>query len=65
MPETNLKRLRQAAGLTQKELAEKSGVNLRTIQNYEQGFKDINGAHVITALAIADALKTDVRNILE
>lgn len=32
-----LKRARQNAGLTQKELAEASGINLRTIRAYEQG----------------------------
>lgn len=64
MPETNIKKMRKAAGLTQKELAEKSGVKLRMIQAYEQGYKDINGASVVTALNIAKALKCDVKKIL-
>ncbi len=31
----NLKRLRQAAGLTQAQLAEKTGISLRTVQTWE------------------------------
>ena len=52
---TNLQRLRKAAGLTQKQLAELSGVNLRTLQQYEIGAKDINMAsgHAINSLAKA------------
>ncbi|MBQ1628436.1 MAG: helix-turn-helix transcriptional regulator, partial [Treponema sp.] len=34
----------RSAGLTQKELSELSGVNLRTLQQYETGAKDINMA---------------------
>ena len=40
--ETNLQHLRKLAGLTQKQLSELSGVNLRTLQQYETGAKDIN-----------------------
>lgn len=65
MPETNLKRLRQAAGLTQKELAEKSGVNFRSLQDYEQRKKDINGIRLEAGLRIAKALNTDAKNLLE
>ena len=43
-PETNLKLLRQKAGLSQRELAEMSGVPMRTIQQYEQRQKNINKA---------------------
>jgi transcriptional regulator with XRE-family HTH domain len=34
-----LQNLREAAGLTQAALAEKSGVPLRTIQGWEQGYR--------------------------
>ena len=43
-PETNLKRIRTAYGCSQRELAEMSGVGLRSIQMYEQRNKDINKA---------------------
>ena len=46
--ETNLKRIRTACGLTQAELAERSGVKLRSIQMYEQRNKNINKASVDT-----------------
>lgn len=45
-PQTNLKRMRQKAGLSQSELAVISGVPLRTIQQYEQRQKNINKAQV-------------------
>lgn len=40
--ETNLKRIRKYAGLTQKQLAELSGVPIRQIQLFEQRQRDIN-----------------------
>ena len=59
-----LKFMREQKGMTQQELAEKSHVNLRSIQNYEQGFKDINGAKVTTVLALAEVLGCDVYDII-
>ncbi len=43
-PETNLKIIRKKVGLSQKELAEQTGIPLRTIQQYEQRQKNINKA---------------------
>lgn len=43
-PETSLKRIRSAYGCSQSELAQLSGVSLRSIQMYEQRNKDINKA---------------------
>ena len=40
--ETNLKYIRTIYGITQSELAERSGVSLRSIQMYEQRNKNIN-----------------------
>lgn len=62
---TNLKRIREARGLTQAALAERSGVNLRTIQNYEQGFKDINKASAITLYKLSHALHCWMEELLE
>lgn len=61
---SRLKFMREYKGMTQAELADKSGINLRSIQNYEQGFKDINGAKVVTVLALAEALDCDVYEII-
>ena len=60
----NLKQIRKAAGLTQAELAKKSGVNLSMIQFYEQGFKDLNKAAFETGLRIAEALDCDPRDLI-
>lgn len=61
----NLKELRTAAGLTQAQLAEKSGVNIRMIQYYENGFKDLNKAAFDTGLKIAEALGCDPRDLIQ
>ena len=55
---------RKAAGLSQSELAKKSGINIRLIQHYEQGTKDINKAQVVTVLQLAEALEVDVYDII-
>ena len=62
---TNLHRLRKAAGLTQKELAELSGVNLRTLQQYEIGLKDINRASGAAINALALALRCNFYDVME
>lgn len=61
---SSLKFMRESKGMTQAELAKKAGVNLRMVQNYEQGFKDINKATVLTVLRLAEALGCDVYDIL-
>lgn len=42
--DSNLKRIRENRGLSQAELAEQSGVNLRNIQMYEQRVNGIDKA---------------------
>ena len=64
MYKSSLKIMREYKGMTQSELAEKARVNLRMVQNYEQGFKDINKATVLTVLRLAEALGCDVYDIL-
>lgn len=56
--------MREEKGMTQSSLAEKSGVSLRLIQAYEQGYKDINKAQVVKALQLAEALECDVYEII-
>lgn len=55
-PETNLKRIRTAYGCSQRELAEMSGVSLRSIQMYEQRNKDINKAQSESLYCLAKVL---------
>lgn len=64
-PDTNLKRLRKAAGLSQNALAEASGVPLRTIQQYEQRRKNINKAQAEYLVILAQVLCCDVQSLLE
>lgn len=64
-PETNLKRIRTAYGCSQRALAEMSGVNLRSIQMYEQRNKDINKAQSESLYRIAKALGCTMEDLLE
>ncbi len=63
--QTNLKRIRAAAGITQDKLAAEAGVSLRSIQMYEQRNKDINKAQAINLVKIARVLGCEVENLLE
>lgn len=51
-----LKAIRKQSRLTQKQLADLSGVSLRMIQAYEQGDQDITKAEVRSVLALARVL---------
>lgn len=62
---TNLKNLRQNAGISQSELAEISGIPFRTIQQYEQNQKSINAAKAETVVKLAKALNCSVEALLE
>lgn len=62
---SKLKAKRESAGLSQSDLAEASGVSLRMIQYYEQGFKDINRAAVVTIKRLADALECEIDELIE
>ena len=63
--ETNLKRMRTIARCSQAELANKSGVGLRSIQMYEQRNKDINKAGVETIYRLAKALGCTIDDLIE
>lgn len=64
-PDTRLKTARSMAGLSQSELAEMSGVSVRTIQQYEQRQKSINRAKAETLLRLAKALCCDMEDLME
>mgnify|MGYP001625256520 FL=1 len=55
---------RSIMGMTQKELAEKSGINIRQIQKYESGEYDIGNMTLKNAIALADALGCEMRDLL-
>jgi len=62
---TNLRRIRKAANMTQKTLADEAGVALRMIQLYEQKNKDINKAGALTLAKIARVLGCEMEDLLE
>lgn len=62
---TQLQQMRRLAGYSQRILAEKSGVSLRMIQQYEQGAKDINKATGTNLLALARALGCKMADLMK
>lgn len=63
-PITKLEWARRMAGMTQAELAAKSGVNIRQIQRVEIGEAEPGNLTAQNLLAIADALGVDIRELL-
>lgn len=61
---SKLQQMRKKRKMTQKELAEKSGVALRCVQLYEQKQQDIARAEVRNILSLASALRCDVTDII-
>lgn len=62
---TRLKQIRQSRNMTQKQLAEQSGVSLRMIQLYEQRQNDINKAAGSVINKLAWVLKSNFYEIME
>ena len=60
-----LKELRKICGMTQKELAEKSGVNIRMIQKYESGEYSLNNMTAKTADVISHALGCSIDELVK
>lgn len=63
--QTKLKRIRLARVISQKELAERSGVDIRSIQMYEQRRNDINKAQAETLLKLSKVLGCTIEELLE
>lgn len=62
---TYLQQMRKAQGLSQSQLALKSGVSLRVIQAYEQREKNINKASVTNMKKLADTLHCYIEDLIE
>lgn len=62
---SKLQQQRKKCSYSQRELAEKSGVNLRTLQQYELKTKDINKASVQSIMALANVLGCRVEDLIE
>ena len=63
--ESTLKRLRTYAGLSQRLLAEKSGVPLRQIQLFEQGQRDISKTQGRTLYQLSEALGCSMESLID
>lgn len=63
--ETNLKRIREARGLSQSALAARAQVGLRSIQMYEQRVNDIGKAQGRTLCRLALVLGCSIEDLLE
>lgn len=60
-----LKELRQAKGLSQSQFSEKTGINIRTLQHYEQGSKEFDHARIDTILKACLVLNCRLEDIIE
>ena len=56
---SNLQRLRKAAGFSQSQLAKLAGVNVQVLQQYERG-----GAKLLTLLKLCNALECGLADII-
>ena len=62
---TNLAKIRKARGLSQRQLAALSDVHQVMIARLESGERPIANIRLSTAIALADALNVDVRDLLD
>ena len=62
---SNLQLQRKKSGYSQKELAEKSSVNIRTLQQYEIKSKDIKKAAMQTVMSMANVLGCEIEDLME
>lgn len=62
---SKLKNLRRSRGLSQSQLSGLTGVNMRTLQHYEQGSKIFDHAKLDTILRVCIALGCRVEDLIE
>lgn len=60
-----LKQYREQLGYTQKEPAYRSGINYRSLQDYEQGHKRLASANGATLLRLSMALGCSVEQLFD
>lgn len=60
-----LKDYRKKAGLSQPELAYLADISVRTLQDYEQDRKPLEGARAITVLKLARILRCTVEDLID
>ena len=59
-----LKERREAAGLSQSQLAERAEMSKRTLQEIEAGRRDINGVKLLTLLKLCEAMGCGLSDII-
>ena len=59
-----LQAYRRALGLSQSQLSKEAGINLRTLQQYEIGAKDISKASVSTVISLSKVLNCSVQELI-
>lgn len=60
-----LKNIREKNNLSQSQLASLVGISTRTLQDYEQGRKELSCAKAITVYKIAKALNCKFEDLIE
>lgn len=62
---TKLQQLRTSKNLSQQQLADLAGVNVRVLQHYEQGSRRVDYARMDTIMKLAKALDCKMVEIIE
>ena len=65
MGENKLQTFRTNKNMSQSELAKKSGISVRTIQDLEQGRRKLNKASFEMVYKLAAALKCDIKELYD
>ena len=63
--DSKLRKMRLAAGLKQKEVSQLTGINVKTICQYEMDPVKINKASIESLAKISDAIGCDIMDIVE
>lgn len=61
---TRLQELRKAKGLSQSKLAEAANVNIRTLQMYEEGHREIAHARIDVLLRLCTVLECKLEELI-
>lgn len=61
----SLASIRKEKGYSQSQLAASAGISVKSLQAYEQGYRDINKATGELLFLLAKSLDTTIENILE
>lgn len=65
MAATKLKLMREKAGLSQSQLAKKTGIHYRTLQYYEQGQMSFDSARFDKIISAAIVLDCKIEDLIE